>query len=385
MAVPEKSLLFSPLELPGVRAKNRIVVSPMCQYTAVDGVATEWHFAHHHRFAVGGAGIGFVEATGVEARGRITPGCTGIWTDAQVPALAEIAKIYRDHGALSGIQIAHAGRKASAQRPWHGAGPLTKADEVRGDKAWQAVGPSPDPVSPGWPAPHPLSVDEIRDMVAKWADAARRALAAGFDILEIHGAHGYLIHSFLSPLSNRRNDAYGGDLNRRMRLALEVTEAVRAVWPKDRPLFYRTSSVDGVEGGVTIEDTVALAKALKARGVDVIDCSSGGIRGSSTLAVGRTRPKLGFQVPYAEQVRREADIKTMAVGLIVDAAQAEEILRRGQADLIALARELLYNPFWPLHAAQALGADAEFAAWPEQYGWYLTRRAKALALPEAAD
>lgn len=381
----EKPLLFTPLELPGVMAKNRIVVSPMCQYSAVAGVATEWHFAHHYRFAVGGAGIGFVEATGVEARGRITPGCTGIWSDAQVPALAQIAKTYKDHGALSGIQIAHAGRKASAQRPWHGSGPLSKADEARGDKAWQAVGPSPEPVSPGWPAPHPLSVDEIRDLVGRWADAARRALAAGFDIVEIHGAHGYLIHSFLSPLSNRRNDAYGGDLNRRMRFALEVTEAVRAVWPKDRPLFYRTSAVDGVDGGVTIEDTVALAKALKTRGVDVIDCSSGGIRGSSTLAVGRTRPKLGFQVPHAERVRREADIKTMAVGLIVEAHQAEEILQRKQADLVALARELLYDPFWPLHAAQALGADPEYAAWPEQYGWYLTRRAKAMALPEAAD
>lgn len=382
---PERPLLFTPLELPGVTAKNRIVVSPMCQYSAVAGVATDWHFAHHHRFAVGGAGIGIVEATGVEARGRITPGCTGIWSDAQVPALAQIAKIYRDHGALSGIQLAHAGRKASAQRPWHGSGPLSKADEARGDQAWQTVGPSPEPVSSAWPVPHPLSVEEIRALVEKWADAARRALAAGFDIIEIHGAHGYLIHSFLSPLSNRRNDAYGGELNRRMRFALEVTEAVRAVWPKDRPLFYRTSAVDGAEGGTTVEDTIALAKALKARGVDVIDCSSGGISGSSTLAVGRTRPKLGFQVPYAERVRREADIKTMAVGLIVDARQAEEVLRRKQADLVALGRELLYDPFWPLHAAQTLGADPEYASWPEQYGWYLTRRAKAMALPESVD
>jgi 2,4-dienoyl-CoA reductase-like NADH-dependent reductase (Old Yellow Enzyme family) len=240
-------------------------------------------------------------------------------------------------------------------------------------------------VSSAWPAPHPLSVEEIRDLVGKWADAARRALAAGFDIVEIHGAHGYLIHSFLSPISNRRNDAYGGDLNRRMRFALEVTEAVRAVWPKDQPLFYRTSAVDGVDGGVTIEDTVALAKALKARGVDVIDCSSGGIQGPATASASRTRPKLGYQVPHAERVRREADIKTMAVGLIVEAQQAEEILQRKQADLVALARELLYDPFWPLHAAQALGTDSEFAAWPEQYGWYLTRRAKAMALPEAAD
>lgn len=381
----KKPILFTPLEISGVTAKNRIVVSPMCQYSAVDGVVTDWHFAHHHRFAVGGVGIGIVEATGVEPEGRITPGCTGIWSDAHVPALAQIVKIYKDHGALAGIQLAHAGRKASAQRPWHGSGPLGKADEARGDKAWRTVGPSPEPVSPAWPAPHPLSVDEIRAMVNKWADAARRALAAGFDIVEIHGAHGYLTHSFFSPLSNRRNDAYGGDLNRRMRFALEVTEAVRAVWPKDRPLFYRTSAVDGVEGGVTIEDTVALAKALKARGVDVIDCSSGGIHGPATASASRARPKLGYQVPYAERVRREADMKTMAVGLIVDAAQAEEILQRKQADLVALARELLYDPFWPLHAAQALGADAEYAAWPVQYGWYLTRRAKAMVLPEAAD
>ena len=381
----KKPILFTPLELSGVTAKNRIVVSPMCQYSAVDGVVTDWHFTHHHRFAVGGVGIGIVEATGVEPEGRITPGCTGIWSDAHVPALAQIVKIYKDHGALAGIQLAHAGRKASAQRPWHGSGPLGKADEARGDKAWRVVGPSPEPVSPAWPAPHPLSVDEIRAMVEKWANAARRALAAGFDIVEIHGAHGYLAHSFFSPLSNRRTDAYGGDLNRRMRFALEVTEAVRAVWPKDRPLFYRTSAVDGVEGGVTIEDTVALAKALKARGVDVIDCSSGGIHGPATASASRTRPKLGYQVPYAEQVRRDADMKTMAVGLIVNAAQAEELLQRKQADLVALARELLYDPFWPLHAAQALGADAEYAAWPEQYGWYLTRRAKAMALPEAAD
>lgn len=381
----KKPLLFSPLELPGRTAKNRIVVSPMCQYSAVEGVANEWHFAHHHRFAVGGVGIGIVEATGVEPRGRITPGCTGIWSDDHIPALAQIAKIYRDHGALAGIQLAHAGRKAGAQRPWHGAGPLTKADEARGDKAWQAVGPSAQPMAANWPAPHPLSVAEIRTMIDQWAAAAKRALAADFDIVEIHGAHGYLIHSFLSPISNTRNDEYGGDFNRRMRFALEVTEAVRAVWPKDRPLFYRTSAVDGVVGGVTVEDTVVLAKALKARGVDVIDCSSGGVQGPIATAAPRTRPKLGFQVPYAEQVRRDAEIKTMAVGLIVEATQAEEILQNGWADLVALARELLYDPFWALHAAQTLGADPGYLAWPEQYGWYLTRRAKSMALPEAAD
>ncbi|MFO0995073.1 MAG: NADH:flavin oxidoreductase/NADH oxidase [Alphaproteobacteria bacterium] len=378
-----KSLLFSPLALRGLTAKNRVVVSPMCQYSAENGHLTAWHEVHHSKFALGGVAIGMVEATGVEARGRITHGCPGLWTDGHVAGFARVAEIYKRHGAIPAIQLAHAGRKASAQRPWEGNLALGAADAARGDAPWEVVAPSPEAVAPGWPTPHPLSVDEIQRLIESWREATRRALKAGFEILEIHGAHGYLIHSFLSPLSNRRNDAYGGDLARRMRFAMEVTEAVRAEWPDHLPLFFRTSSVDGAEGGWSIEDTVELAKALKARGVDVIDCSSGGIHGATVAAAARTRPKLGFQVPYADRVRREAGMKTMAVGFILEALQAEAILREGKADLIAIARELLYNPNWAVHAAQALGADPEFEQWPVQYGWYLTRRAKVLAMPES--
>lgn len=378
----QKSLLFSPLALRGLTAKNRIVVSPMCQYSADNGLATDWHEAHHSKFAMGGVAIGIVEATGVEPRGRITHGCVGLWSDAHIAPLARVAALYKRFGSIPAIQIAHAGRKASTQRPWEGNQALGAGDAARGDAPWQVVGPSAEPVGPGWPVPHPLSLHEIRDMVEFWRQAARRAREAGFEILEIHGAHGYLIHSFLSPISNRRNDAYGGDLTHRMRFAMEVTEAVRAEWPDHLPLFYRTSSVDGAEGGITIEDTVELAKALKARGVDVIDCSAGGIVGPTTTAGMRTRPKPGFQVPYAERIRRDAGIKTMAVGFILEALQAEAILREGRADLIAIARELLYNPNWAVHAAQALDVDPEFEQWPVQYGWYLTRRAKVLAMPE---
>jgi 2,4-dienoyl-CoA reductase-like NADH-dependent reductase (Old Yellow Enzyme family) len=374
--------LFSPLALRGVTARNRIVVSPMCQYSAVAGHVTAWHEAHHARFALGGVGVAFVEATGVEERGRITHGCTGIWSDGHVEPLAHVVALYKRHGVVPGIQIAHAGRKASAQRPWEGGGPLGAADAARGDAPWQAVAPSADPMGQGWPAPHPLSADEIHSVIEAWRQAARRAREAGFQALEIHGAHGYLIHSFLSPLSNRRNDAYGGDLNRRMRFALEVTEAVRGEWPDSLPLFYRASAVDGAEGGLQIEDTVELAKALRTRGVDVIDCSSGGIYGATVTSAGRVRPVLGFQVPYAERVRHEASIKTMAVGLILEAKQADGIVCEGRADLVALGRELLYNPNWALHAAQALDADPEFARWPVQYTWSLTRRAKTMALPE---
>ncbi len=378
----QKSLLFSPLALRSLTAKNRVVVSPMCQYSAENGLATAWHEAHHSKFALGGVAIGIVEATGVEPRGRITHGCMGLWSDAHTAALARVAALYKRFGSIPAIQIAHAGRKASTQRPWEGNQALGPADAARGDAPWEVVGPSPEPVGPGWPTPRPLSLDEIRSLVESWRQAARRAREAGFEILEIHGAHGYLIHSFLSPISNRRNDSYGGDLTRRMRFAMEVTEAVRTEWPDHLPLFYRTSSVDGAEGGTTIEDTVELAKALKARGVDVIDCSAGGIVGPTTTAAMRTRPKPGFQVPYAERIRRDAGIKTMAVGFILEALQAEEILREGRADLIAIARELLYNPNWAVHAAQALGVDPEFEQWPVQYGWYLTRRAKVLAMPE---
>ena len=369
--------LFTPLAMRGVRAKNRIVVAPMCQYSAHDGLVGEWHAAHHERFALGGVGLGFVEATGVEARGRITHGCTGIWLDAHIEPMARIAAAYHRHGALAGIQIGHAGRKASSQRPWEGNGPLGDADAERGDAPWACVAPSPVAVMPNCPVPRALETDEIPGLVEAFAAAARRALAAGFDAVEIHGAHGYLVHSFLSPIANRRDDAYGGMLAKRMRFALEVAEAVRAVWPADKPLFFRTSAVDGVEGGWTLDDTAELCRALAGRGVDVVDCSSGGIGGAT--ASSSTRPSDGFQVPYAARVRRDGGLMSMAVGFIRTPELAESILAEGSADLIAIARELLFDPFWPLHAAQALGCDPEWTLWPNPYRFVLWRRAQLLA------
>jgi 2,4-dienoyl-CoA reductase-like NADH-dependent reductase (Old Yellow Enzyme family) len=371
---PDIPLLFTPLDLRGRRPANRIVISPMCQYSADDGMPDDWHLAHLGKFATGGAGIVFIEATAVEKRGRITHGDVGLWDDGQIAAHKRVVEFVQAHGALAALQLAHAGRKASMQRPWFGNGPLDDADIARGDTVWEPVGASPLPVDDGWLVPHELSAAEIADVVAHWAAAATRAVAAGYDVLEIHGAHGYLIHSFLSPLANKRTDGYGGDRAGRMRLALEITEAVRPVWPDDRPLFYRASAVDGEEDGWSLDDTVALARELNVRGVDVIDCSSGGIAGPATVA--RVKRQPGFQVPYAAAVREQADIKTQAVGLITHPRQAEEILQAGQADLIALGREALYDPYWPRHAAAMLGLDPDFDDWPEQYGWWLVRRAR---------
>ena len=371
------SKLFTPITLRGVTARNRVVISPMCTYSAVDGMASEWHLTHLGKFALGGAGIVFVEATAVEARGRITHGDVGIWSDAHAAALARIASFLKAHGAIPVIQLAHAGRKASMQRPWFGNAALTSADHARGDRPWEIVGPTAEPMADGWLSPKAMTRGDIDTVIAAFVAGAKRAFDSGFEVAEIHGAHGYLIHSFLSPLSNKRTDGYGGELAGRMRFALEVTEAVRAAWPPERPLFFRISSVDAIDGGWTIEDSVALAKALKARGVDVIDCSSGGITGSATAAaVPRT---LGFQVPYAARIRREAGVMTQAVGLILDGPQAEAILQAGDADLIAIGREALVDPFWALRAARALGVEADFGQWPVPYGWWLERRAKTLA------
>lgn len=370
----ETPALFRPLALRGVTLKNRIAVSPMCQYSALDGHVTEWHRDHHTTLARGGAGLVLVEATAVEARGRISHGDTGIWSDDHVVGLAEIAAIVEGYGAVPAIQIGHAGRKASAQRPWEGNVALGEADAARGDAPWRTVAPSALPFMDGWHTPREITGGEVQDLVAAFGAAAVRARRAGFRALEIHGAHGYLIHSFLSPLSNRRNDRWGGDRTGRMTFALAIAEAVRAEWPDELPLFFRVSSVDGAEGGWTIEDTIALAKELKARGVDVMDCSSGGIAGMVTAA--RVKRPQGFQVPYGAQVRREADIATMTVGLVLDPDYADAIVESGSADLVALGRELLRNPFWPLQAAEALGADEGHALWPDPYGWWLERRAR---------
>lgn len=362
-------LLFTPLRIKGVELRNRIVVSPMCQYMAVGGYMRDWHFAHHGRFALGGVGCAFVEATAVTPDGRITPGCTGIWEDAQIAGLAGVVDLYRAHGVISGLQIAHAGRRASMARPWDGAQPLPPGGP---EKPWQTVGPSAVPEKEGHPVPREMTEREIEAVIGLFAAAAVRALRAGFDILEVHGAHGYLLHSFFSPISNRRSDAFGGSLEKRMRLPLLVTEAVRKIWPADRPLFYRVSAVDGVEGGVTIDDTIALSRALKALGVDVIDCSSGGIAGSVTLSARKL--KRGFQVPLASAIRHQADIMTMAVGVILDGPQAEAILETGQADLVAIAREMLADPNWAYRAARTLGVENPYKVLPHQYGFYLERR-----------
>jgi 2,4-dienoyl-CoA reductase-like NADH-dependent reductase (Old Yellow Enzyme family) len=362
--------LFEPFELRGVKARNRVVVSPMCQYSAEDGHVTDWHLVHLGKFAQGGAGIVFVEATAVEKRGRITHGDVGIWDDSHIEGLKRIARFVKGQGAVPAIQLAHAGRKASMARPWYGNGPLTQADFDRGDKAWRTVAPTEAPIDAGWIAPRAFEKGDFQTVTSAFLEGVRRARAAEFEVIEIHAAHGYLLHSFLSPLTNTRKDEYGEN---RMRFPLEVAAAVRKAWSK--PLFVRISSIDDVEGGWTIEDSVKFSVQLKAIGVDVVDCSSGGIAGSATAATKMLLPRTpGFQLPFSERIRKEAGIATMAVGLILTPQQAEEALAGGRADLIAIGREALFDPNWPLHAASALGADAEFARWPQQYGWWLTRR-----------
>lgn len=364
--------LFEPITLRDLTLKNRIVIAPMCQYSAVDGLAQDWHFAHLSGFAMGGAGLVFTEAAAIEPRGRITHGDLGLWSDAHADALKPSIRFMQGQGAAFGIQLAHAGRKASTQRPWHGMGPMDETDTARGEDPWDVIAASAVPMQDGWLMPAELDragLDQVRD---GFVAAAKRADAAGVDVIEIHGAHGYLLHSFLSPISNLRTDDYGDDRGGRMRFPLEVAKAVRAAWPAGKPLFYRISSIDSVEGGWEIEDSIALAGELKEIGIDIVDCSSGGIGGSATAV--RMPRTYGFQVPFSAQIRREAQVSTMAVGLIVEPEHAEEILAAGDADLIAIAREALHDPFWPRHAAQALGANNDYADWPEQYGWWLLRR-----------
>ena len=365
-------LLFAPLALRALTTRNRIVVSPMCQYSSADGGPTDWHLVHLGKFAMGGAGIVFCEETAVEERARKTYGCAGIYADRFTPMYRRITDFLRGQGAIPAIQLGHSGRKASCGPPWTNFAPLTEEDARNGMRPWRGVSPSAMPARAGAPTPLELSASDIRQVLTAWREAALRSLDAGFDICEIHGAHGYLIHQFLSPLANTRSDAYGGDAAGRMRFALEVAEAVREVWPHDRPLFFRVSAVDGDGGAWSMDDTVALARELKARGIDVITCSSGGINGPLNMAIVPRVP--GYQVPYAARVRREAGVPTCAVGLITEAEHAEEILERGEADLIALARELMYNPNWPVHAAKALGVRDYLDLLPSAYAWWLKRR-----------
>jgi 2,4-dienoyl-CoA reductase-like NADH-dependent reductase (Old Yellow Enzyme family) len=345
-------LLFTPITLRGVTARNRIVVSPMCQYVSIDGAPTDWQLVHFGRYAMGGAGIVFGEESAVEARGRKTYHCAGIWNDHQVKAYRRVTDFIKEMGAVPAIQLGHCGRNAGshgAMEEWRA---LDERDARIGMPPWRGLAPSPLPARRGFPVPIEMDQDDIRTVLTAFRDAAHRATDAGYDICEIHGAHGYLIHQFLSPVSNRRTDGYGGSREARMRFALEVAETVRAAWPQDKPLFFRVSAVDGKGGQWGLDDTVALAHELRQRDIDVVDCSSGGISGDSDMALVPRVP--GYQVPYASRVRRETGIMTMAVGLITEPAQAEAVLQDGHADLVAMARELMVHADWPLRAAKAL-------------------------------
>jgi len=338
--------LFQPFTVRSVTLRNRIGVSPMCQYSATDGVANDWHFVHLGSRAVGGAGLVIVEATGVAPEGRITPGCLGLWNENQIEPLARIAKLVKSHGAVAGIQIAHAGRKASADLPWRGGAHLSEAQG-----GWETIAPSAIAFGGDLPkVPRAMTVADIVRVQNDFVATAKRALAAGFEWLELHAAHGYLFNEFLSPLSNHRTDEYGGNFENRTRLLLDTTRAVRKVWPDHLPLAVRISAIDWMPGGWQIEDSIALAKLLKAEGVDLMDCSSGGLVPDAKIEV-----KPGYQVPFAEKIRHGADIATAAVGFITEPKQADDIVRNGQADVVLLARQFLRDPYWPAHAARTLG------------------------------
>ncbi len=348
-------MLFSPLALRGVTLRNRIAVSPMCQYSAVDGLANDWHLVHLGARAVGGAGLVVFEATGVEARGRISAADLGLWNDAQVEPLARVVRFVEAQGAVACVQLAHAGRKASVRAPWDQGG----APRPPAAGGWPVVGPSPLPFADGYPVPEALDEAGLAGVVAAFGAAARRARAAGFRAAEVHAAHGYLLHQFLSPLSNRRTDRWGGSMENRTRLVREVVAAVRREWPDDLPVLVRVSATDWVEGGWDAGQTVELARQLKGLGVDLVDTSSGGLAATAKVPMGP-----GYQTAFAERIRREAGVATGAVGMIVTPEQADHVIRTGQADLVLLARELLRDPHFPLRAATALKADGP---WPRQY------------------
>lgn len=346
--------LFDPCTFRSLTLANRIVVSPMCQYSSVDGFSSDWHLVHLGSRAVGGAGLVFSEAAAVSAEGRISPADLGIWDEAHIEGLARITRFVRGQGAAAGVQLAHAGRKASTTPPWDG----QRAVAASGG-GWTPVAPTPAPFSSAYPLPHALDAPEIVRIVDDFRRAASHALAAGFQVVEIHAAHGYLIHEFFSPLVNTRTDAYGGSFQNRIRLCLEVVDAVRGVWPQDLPVFVRISATDWKEGGWDVDQAVELGRQLRSRGVDLVDCSSGGAVPDATVPLSP-----GYQVPFAERIRRESGVATGAVGLITAPAQADAIVRSGQADCVFFARELLRDPYWPLHAAAAL---EQVVPWPVQY------------------
>jgi 2,4-dienoyl-CoA reductase-like NADH-dependent reductase (Old Yellow Enzyme family) len=346
--------LFDELQIRAATLRNRIVVSPMCEYSSTDGFANDWHLVHLGSRAVGGASLVFTEAAAVSPEGRISPRDLGIYKDAHIENLARITRFICDQGAIPGIQIAHAGRKGSTLRPWEGSGAIP---ESKG--GWMPVAPSPIPFADGYATPRALDVNGIRAVVKGFADASRRACEAGFGVVEIHAAHGYLLHEFLSPLSNQRTDSYGGSFENRTRLVCEVVAAVRRVWPESAPLFLRISATDWIEGGWDLDQSIRLAELVGPLGVDLIDCSSGGLAPGAKIPI-----RAGYQVPFADEIRRKTGSLTGAVGLITTAAQADEILREGKADVVLLAREFLRQPYWPLQVAHELGFPI---SWPAQY------------------
>lgn len=348
------SKLFSPLRLRSLEIKNRIFLSPMCQYSATDGMPGQWHRVHYGARAVGGAGLVMVEATAVAPEGRITPYDLGLWSDRHAEAFREITTFIKQQGAVPAIQLAHAGRKASCDQPWKGGRPLPPDNG-----GWQPLAPSPLPFSAASCIPREMSAADIDTVIEQFAAAAKRALAAGFEVVEVHMAHGYLLHEFLSPLTNQRNDGFGGDFDNRIKLPLRAAQEVREIWPAALPVFVRISATDWAEGGWNLAQSVELARRLKSIGIDLVDVSSGGLTAD---AIPPAAP--GFQTPFAAAIRRETGIPTGAVGLITEAVQAEHILVAEQADAVLLGRELLRNPYWPLHAAKSLGDDV---AWPLQY------------------
>jgi 2,4-dienoyl-CoA reductase-like NADH-dependent reductase (Old Yellow Enzyme family) len=347
--------LFDPLAIREVKFANRVFVSPMCQYSSHDGYANDWHFVHLGSRAVGGAGLVLTEATAVLPEGRISPQDLGIWTDKHIEMLARIVSFIREQGSVAGMQLAHAGRKASTHRPWEATGAISESEG-----GWQkVVAPSALAFTDNYPMPRALTSDGIQEVIAAFAGAARRACQAGFRVIEIHAAHGYLIHEFLSPLSNRREDDYGGSFENRTRLCREIVAAVRSAWPKELPLFVRISATDWIDGGWNIDESVELARQLKRMGVDLIDCSSGGNAPHAKIPVSP-----GYQTPFAERIRREAEIMTGAVGMITSPVQAEHVIRTEQSDAVIMAREFLRDPYWPLRAASELDQPI---AWPVQY------------------
>lgn len=355
--------LLSPIDLRGVHLRNRIVMSPMCQFSAEEGLPNDWHLVHLGSRAVGGPALIFVEATGVTRQGRITPGCTGIWSDAHIDPMARLARLIASHGVVPGIQLAHAGRKASRATPWGGNKPLG-LDEG----GWEIIGPSPIAFEDGGPAPREMTQADIDGVIDAFEAAAKRAIAAGFKVIELHGGHGYLLHSFVSPISNHRTDNYGGSFENRIRFPLEIVQRLRAVIPEDMPLFYRVSATDWIadEHSWDLDQSVEFARALKAAGVDVVDASSGAASMKQKITIA---PE--YQVPFASRIRAEAGVKTAAVGLITEPEQADAVLRRGDADLIFIGRAFLRDPYWGLRAQDALSGEA---SWPNPYGPHALRR-----------